>query len=82
MFFDRGDLMTDRDEGQPAQAPDDGDDGSPRTAPADGPGVMEQEPSVREAIDDDTGAAVFTVHDAEDRGPLAPDFREPTQDAE
>jgi hypothetical protein len=40
--------------------------------------AVEQDPPVRKAIDDDTSAAVFTGHDAEDRGPLAPEFREPT----
>ena len=71
--------MTDRDDGQSAQAYEDRGD---ETRSGEGAVVMEDEPSVREAIDDDTSAAAFTVHDAEDRGPLAPEFREPTEDSE
>ncbi|MER6689141.1 hypothetical protein [Streptomyces minutiscleroticus] len=40
--------------------------------------VVEEEPSVRRAVDDDTGTDVLTGEDAEDRGPLAPEFEEPT----
>ncbi|ALV31498.1 hypothetical protein [Streptomyces sp. CdTB01] len=71
--------MTDPDLGRPTRAHEDQGD-EPTTA--DGAGVMEEEPSVQGAIDDDTSAAAFTVHDAEDRGPLAPEFREPTEDSE
>ncbi|MER8007831.1 MULTISPECIES: hypothetical protein [unclassified Streptomyces] len=71
--------MTDRDDGQSAR---EREDRGEETMPADGAGAMEDEPSVQEAIEDDTSAAAFAVHDAEDRGPLAPEFREPPEDSE
>jgi hypothetical protein len=40
--------------------------------------ALEEETAVRQAIDDDTGTAAFSEGDEDDRGPLAPDFREPS----
>jgi hypothetical protein len=44
--------------------------------------ALEEETAVRKAIDDDTGTGAFTAHDAQDDGPLAPEFREPADDGE
>ncbi|MEU6812933.1 hypothetical protein ABZ920_28925 [Streptomyces sp. NPDC046831] len=42
--------------------------------------ALEEQPQVREAIDDDTSTGAFTDRAEEDRGPLAPEFQEPTDD--
>jgi hypothetical protein len=39
--------------------------------------AVEEEVSVRRAIDDDTSTDAFTRQDGGDRGALAPEFREP-----
>ncbi|MTE22343.1 hypothetical protein F0L17_25225 [Streptomyces sp. TRM43335] len=38
---------------------------------------VEEDPAVRRAITDDNTATVLATEDEEDRGPLAPSFREP-----
>lgn len=60
-----------RDRSDPEQAPPGTDDGKAADA-------LEEETAVRRAIDDDTGTAAFADGDEDDRGPLAPGFREPS----
>ncbi|MDG9704651.1 hypothetical protein [Streptomyces sp. DH37] len=38
---------------------------------------LEEDPAVRQAASDDVTATPLTTEDEEDRGPLAPEFREP-----
>lgn len=40
--------------------------------------ALEEEPAVRQAMDDDTGTAAFGEYREEDRGRQAPTFLEPT----
>ncbi|CQR61233.1 hypothetical protein [Streptomyces leeuwenhoekii] len=59
-----------RDRSDPEQAP-------PGTG-GEAADALEEETAVRRAIDDDTGTAAFADGDEDDRGPLAPGFREPS----
>ncbi|MEV6958683.1 hypothetical protein AB0M97_05660 [Streptomyces sp. NPDC051207] len=73
MRADHGDHRTRSDAGWPQHTEAEGDAMPEGTADA-----IEEEAPVRQAIDDDTSAAAFTEDEADDHGPLAPEFHEPT----
>ncbi|MEG8279891.1 hypothetical protein [Streptomyces sp. AHA2] len=50
----------------------------PAGVPEEGADAVEDEAAVRRAVDDDASTEVFTGQDTEDRGALAPEFREPS----
>lgn len=78
MRADHDDHRTRSDAGWPRRT-EVTDDAPPEEEAAD---ALEDEASVREAVDDDTGTAAFAGHEAQDEGPLAPTFREPADDGE
>ncbi|MFP8905977.1 hypothetical protein [Streptomyces atacamensis] len=45
----------------------------------DGRDPVEQDPAVRRAFADDDTTTALTTEEQDDRGPLAPDFREPEE---
>lgn len=77
MRADHDDHRTRADAGWPRRTEAVGDALPEETADA-----LEEEAPVRRAVDDDTGTAAFTEHDAQDEGPLAPTFREPADSEE
>ncbi|MFI6208114.1 hypothetical protein ACIBAI_17200 [Streptomyces sp. NPDC051041] len=77
MRAEHDDRLTHADAGWPRHTEEPGED--PPEGAAD---AVEEEASVRRAVDDDTSTAAFTGQDAEDRGPLAPEFQEPADSDE
>ncbi|MFE9358479.1 hypothetical protein [Streptomyces olivaceoviridis] len=62
------------DPGRPQNTEEEADEAPPpETADA-----LEEQPAVRQAVDDDTSTAAFGEYREEDRGPQAPEFLEPT----
>ncbi|WGD40047.1 hypothetical protein [Streptomyces cathayae] len=63
------------DPGWPQNTEEEADETPPPPGTAD---ALEEEPAVRQAVDDDTSTAAFGEYREEERGQQAPAFLEPT----
>ncbi|MFE9676813.1 hypothetical protein ACFYO5_22130 [Streptomyces sp. NPDC006259] len=73
MRADHQDHLTEPDAGWPQHTGTEGD-----AVPEGTSDALEEDPSVRKAMEDDTSAPAFVREEADDDGPLTPEFREPT----